>query len=90
MDKKHTTTTRRPVVERVHPPDWLMRLVNPVVRKLVQRGRGRLAERLAALEFTGRRTGKTYAVPVGCRVVDGRGAVLTDSRLRHNFAGAGR
>lgn len=39
------------------------------------------------LEFTGRRTARAYAVPVGYRPVDGRGAVLTSSRWRHNFAG---
>lgn len=83
----HTTPTTKPAVERVHPPDWLIRIVNPITRRLVRRGRGRLAERLAVLEFNGRRTAKAYAVPVGYRVVDGRGVVLTNSRWRHNFAG---
>ena len=87
MDNDQATTSTKPAVERIHPPDWLIRLVNPLMRRLVRRGRGRLADRVAVLEFTGRRTGRAYAVPVGYRVVDGRGTVLTSSRWRHNFAG---
>jgi len=82
-----TNTKSKPPVERVHPPDWLVHMINPLMRRLVRRGHGRLSDRLAVLEFAGRRTGKRYAVPVGYRAVDGRGAVLTNSRWRHNFAG---
>jgi hypothetical protein len=81
------TTSDRPAVDRVHPPTWVTHILNPVMRKLIARGKGRVAERLAVLEFTGRRSGKTYAVPVGYRNIDGRGVVLTNSRWRHNFAG---
>jgi hypothetical protein len=81
------TASDRPAVERIHPPTWITHLVNPVIRKIVASGTGRVAERLTVLEFTGRRSGKTYAVPVGYRTVDGRGAVFTNSRWRHNFAG---
>lgn len=54
MGNDQATTSTKPAVERVHPPDWVIRLVNPLVRRLVRRGRG---------------------------------AVLTRSRGRHNFAG---
>lgn len=81
------TTSSKPAVERTHPPDWLMRVVNPLMRRLIRRGWGRIGEQLAILEFPGRRTGTAYAVPVGYRDIDGRGAVLTNSAWRHNFAG---
>lgn len=82
-----STASSKPAVERVHPPDWLMRIVNPLVRRLIAGGRGRGGDRLAVLELTGRRTGRTYAVPVGYHSIQGRGAVLTSSRWRHNFRG---
>jgi hypothetical protein len=62
-----------------------MRLVNPVVRRLVRRGRAR--EQLLVLHYAGRRTGQRYDVPAGYHLVDGVPTVLTNSGWRHNFAG---
>ena len=76
----------RPAVERRHPPDALMKVVNPVMRRLVARGRA--AEQLVVLHYTGRRTGRRYDVPAGYHVVDGVPTVFTNSGWRHNFAGA--
>jgi hypothetical protein len=72
-------------VERVHPPDRLVRLVNPLVRRLVERGLG--GGDLAVLHFTGRRSGRHLDVPVGTRTLDGETVVVTDRPWRHNFAG---
>jgi hypothetical protein len=58
---------QKPAVERVHPPDRLMRLVNPITKRLLKRGRGRLGERVLILHFTGSRTGRKYSTPVGYR-----------------------
>ena len=82
-----TVRTRQPV-ERVHPPHWLLRVVNPVVRAALQRGRPEeVAGQIALLHFTGRRSGKGYSVPAGCRLIQGRTAVLTSSGWRVNFRG---
>jgi hypothetical protein len=62
----------KPPVERVHPPNWLMRLVNPVTKRMVERGRGKMADRLVVLRFTGRKTGGAFEIPIGHRVIDGR------------------
>ncbi|HYN30105.1 MAG TPA: hypothetical protein VES95_09585 [Dermatophilaceae bacterium] len=74
-------------IERVRPPDAFIRLGNPVVRRLVERGLG--GDELAVLHFTGRRSGRHLDVPVGTRRVDGVPCVFTDRPWRHNFA-AGR
>lgn len=79
-----TTGNTKPAGERVHPPRWLMPLVNPIMRFLIRKGR--LAERLLLLEFDGRRTGRQYEIPVGYRYLEGRRLVLTDSGWRHNFS----
>ena len=76
--------TQRPAVERRHPPDALMRLVNPVVRRPARHGRA--GQVLLVLHFTGRRSERQYDVPVGARDVDGDLCVFTSSRWRHNFA----
>lgn len=42
-------------VERVHPPDALMRVVNPLTRRRVRRGKpAALADRVLVLHFRGR------------------------------------
>jgi hypothetical protein len=72
-------------VERRHPPGALMTLINPIVRRLVSRGRA--ADQLLVLHYTGRRTGQRYDVPAGYHLVDGVPTVFTNSGWRHNFAG---
>ena len=79
----------RPAVERIQPPDALWTYaVNPVV-KLVLRtlGGSRIGDRLMLLHYRGRRTGKSYELPVGHHDANGRMVVLTTSGWRANFRG---
>jgi hypothetical protein len=75
----------RPPVERIHPPDALFRLVNRLMRRLI--ASGRLKDQLLMLHYVGRKTGRQFDVPAGCRIIDGIPSVLTSSGWRHNFAG---
>jgi hypothetical protein len=77
--------TPRPPVERVHPPDALLRMINPLMRRLI--ARGRFGDQLLLLHYVGRRSGRRFDVPAGYRVVNGVVSVLTNSGWRHNFAG---
>ena len=70
-------------MERRHPPRALVRLVNPLVRRLVTRGWA--GDQLLVLHLRGRRTGRAYDVPVCYHLVDGVVTVLTDSAWRHNL-----
>lgn len=75
-------------VDRVQPPRWLMRLVNPVTRwMLSSRFHTPISEALVLLHFRGRRTGRLHTVPAGHHEIDGRSHVLTNSGWRHNFEG---
>lgn len=78
-------TTTKPPVERVHPPDALFRLVNPLMRRFI--ARGRFGDQLLILHYVGRRSGRRFDVPAGYHVIDGVPSILTDSGWRHNFAG---
>lgn len=73
----------RPAVERRRPPRALVRVVNPLVRRLVARGAA--GGTLLVLHYRGRRTGRSFDVPVGYHVLDGVVTVLTDSGWRRNF-----
>lgn len=62
-----------------------MRVINPVMRRLVARGVAGHA--VLVLHYVGRRSGRSFSTPAGYHVIDGRLYVFTNSPWRHNFAG---
>lgn len=79
-----TSTTR---VRLAPPPPALMRLVNPLVRRILTSPRlGPHIALKALLEFTGRRSGRTIRVPVCLHTIDGVPTVFTERPWRFNFA----
>src|SRR3712207_3902994 len=75
----------RPPVERRHPPDGLMKLVNPFTKRMAARGRP--GDQVLVLHYVGRRSGRPYDVPAGYHEIDGIVSVVTSSSWRHNFVG---
>lgn len=81
-------TAARPPVERSHPPDALVRVVNPLMRLLLSSPAHRLVSGgLMLLHYRGRRTGRSFTLPVAHHDVDGGLVVLTNSGWRVNFRG---
>jgi len=82
------TTDQRPAVERVKPPEAMVKVANPIMRWLLESPLHRLVDKhLMLLRFRGRRTGRAYVVAVGRRTIDGQLAALTNSGWRVNFRG---
>ena len=78
----------RPAVERVKPPDALVRIANPVFGWILRSPlHGLVDEHLLLLHFRGRKTGRAYTVVAGHRNIDGQLGVLTNSGWRANFRG---
>jgi hypothetical protein len=76
----------RPAVERAHPPDAVMKLVNPLMRRiLTSRFRGKLGNSALVLHYVGRRSGNRYDLPVGYHDIAGQLSLLTNSAWRVNF-----
>lgn len=73
------------------PPPGLMKVVNPLVRRVLTiPGAGKRLTRPALLEFSGHRSGKRYRVPVILHDIDGVAIVFTARPWRLNFVdGAG-
>jgi hypothetical protein len=69
------------------PPRLLVGPLNVVNRWFLRSPLARPVAGLALLEFSGRRTGRAYRVPVGWRVVEGGGVVITPAPWRANFRG---
>jgi hypothetical protein len=68
------------------PPPTLMRLINPVVRRVLSTPvLARRISRIALVEFHGRRTGRRLRVPMGLHDIDGVPTAFTSRQWRLNF-----
>ena len=82
------TTSPAPAVERVHPPDVLVRVVNPLMRRLLTSPLHRaVSGQLMLLRYRGRRSRRAFALPLGRQEHRGHVAAFTNSVWRHNFRG---
>jgi hypothetical protein len=75
------------VVRDARPPTAMVAAINPILRALLRTPFARLAKHLALLEFSGRRSGRRYRVPVGWHQADGVPVVFTPAPWRANFQG---
>jgi deazaflavin-dependent oxidoreductase (nitroreductase family) len=76
-------------VQDARPPRKLIRLVNPVMKALLRSPLHRLlGKNLMLLTVTGRKTGRTYTVPVGRHESrDGTFLLSAAGNWRHNLRG---
>jgi len=80
-------TTGAVIARDARPPVVLVRLMNPMLRRLLPTPLGRLVKPFALLEFNGRRSGRRMRVPVGWHSIDTGHVVFTPAPWRDNFAG---
>lgn len=69
------------------PPRVVVSMLNPIMRTMLGSPLGRMIRPLALLEFSGRKTNRSYRIPVGWYEVDDTHAVFTPAPWRTNFAG---
>ncbi|OBI88029.1 hypothetical protein [Mycobacterium asiaticum] len=71
-----------------HPPSALLRAVNPVLKALLGTPlAGPLRKQLMVLNFTGRKSGKQFSLPVSAHVIDGNLYALAGAAWKYNFKG---
>ena len=75
------------LAQDARPPLALIRVMNPIMRRLLPTPAGRLIRPFALLEFEGQRSGRRYRVPVGWHRIDGKPVVFTPAPWRDNFRG---
>jgi hypothetical protein len=73
------------VVRDARPPRTILRLVNPVLARVLQSPLGRFVKPLALIEFAGRRSGRRRRVIVGWHELGGAHLVFTPASWRVNF-----
>jgi hypothetical protein len=78
----------RPPVESGQPPRLVLRFLNPVMKALLRSPFHRLVSRqFTLLTVTGRKTGRTYTVPVGRHESEGALVVYAAGAWRRNMRG---
>ncbi len=69
-----------------HPPSAVLRLVNPVLGFLLRTPlAGPARKQLMVLNFTGRKTGRSYSIPLSAHVIDHDLYALTGAAWKQNF-----
>ena len=72
-------------VDAAHPPELLLRIVNPTLKLALKTPLGGLIGDFMLVSFTGRKTGRRYATPVSAHRLDGALYVLLEAQWKYNF-----
>jgi hypothetical protein len=72
-------------VEIAHPPEALLRAVNPVLRFALRTPLGSALKDFMVVGFSGRKSGKQFSIPVSAHYIDGQLYVLLSAGWKHNF-----
>ncbi|WP_395309660.1 hypothetical protein V4U86_02155 [Mycobacterium sp. AMU20-3851] len=72
-------------VDAAHPPELLLRIVNPTLKLVLKTPLGGLIGDFMLVSFTGRKTGRRYATPVSAHRLDGALYVLLEAQWKYNF-----
>ncbi|WP_326548095.1 hypothetical protein QGN32_08255 [Mycolicibacterium sp. ND9-15] len=79
-------TEQLPAVTASHPPDKVLRMVNPVIGRLLRTPlAGPLRSRMMVVDVVGRKTGRRYSIPVTAHKIDGELYALTAAGWKNNF-----
>jgi len=75
-----------PAVFVSHPPDALLRFVNPAMKFLLGTPlAGPARKQMMVLSFKGRKTGRPYSIPLSAHVIDNQLYALTSAPWKNNF-----
>jgi len=81
-------TEQSPAVTIAHPPDALLRAVNPILRRLLRTPlAGPARKQLMVLTFSGRKSGRQYSIPVSAHRIGSDLYALAGAAWRLNFLG---
>ncbi len=79
-------TEQSPAVAVGHPPETLLRAINPSLKFLLRTPlAGPLRKQLMVLNFKGRKSGRQFSLPVSAHQIDGDLYALAGAPWKHNF-----
>jgi hypothetical protein len=73
-----------------HPPDALLRVVNPTLKLLLRTPlAGPARHQLMVVNFTGRKSGRHYSIPLSAHLIDNILYAMTGKQWKYNFRDGG-
>ena len=72
-------------IDVAHPPEVLLRAINPVLRRVLRTPLGRRIGEFMLVDFTGRKSGRAFSIPVSAHHLDGDLYVVLEAQWKHNF-----
>lgn len=72
-------------IDIAHPPEILLRVVNPVLRRVLRTPLGGRIAEFMLVDFTGRKSGRRFSVPVSAHHLDGVRYVVLEAQWKYNF-----
>jgi hypothetical protein len=73
-----------------HPPEPVMKVMNPLLRYGLRTPlAGGARKQFMVLNFTGRKSGRQFSIPVSAHVIDGQLYALAGATWKVNFRGGG-
>lgn len=72
-------------IDIAHPPQALLKAINPVLRLALRTPLGPALNQFMVVNFTGRKTGRRFSVPVSAHHLDGDLYVILEAGWKHNF-----
>lgn len=73
-------------IEMSHPPEALLRAINPALRVVIGLPvLGPAVKSFMVLKFTGRKSGKAFAIPVSAHHLDGDLYAVMEAGWKYNF-----
>jgi hypothetical protein len=69
-----------------HPPEAFLRVVNPIMKLLLRTPfAGPARNQLMVVNFTGRKSGRAYSIPLSAHVIDGNLYAMAAATWKNNF-----
>lgn len=72
-------------IDVAHPPEVLLRVINPVLRRVLRTPLGGRIAEFMLVDFTGRKSGRSFSIPVSAHHLDGHLYVVLEAQWKHNF-----
>jgi hypothetical protein len=69
-----------------HPPEALLRAINPMLKSLLRTPlAGPMRKQLMVMNFKGRKSGRQFAIPVSAHQIDNNLYAIGSANWKHNF-----
>jgi len=79
-------TEQSSAITESHPPDALLRVVNPMMKLLLRTPlAGPARNQLMVVNFTGRKSGRHYSIPLSAHLIDDILYAMTGATWKNNF-----